>query len=254
MRMQERYLQQQQQAGFGHQEEMLGKEQAFQREQTQTALKAHGAIAQAEMAQKEKLAGQHETESTKRTGMIVAGRLGVQDLKNQTANEKAKQPKPWQVKNVNTVDTSKGYPVTTSKALLFNPNNNALYAPAGDKLIRWDSDKNAPAVPPGALNRNVDPSELQALYSAPNDTVPKGYKNAGMTNLEAFEATHHYIPAGLGSHLTKGGMAGSEAQAPEAMGNSELEDQQDQATAEGNDPYGRTGSPTSQPDDFAQAQ
>jgi len=216
LEMQHLYQEGMQQKEFGHQEQMLGKEQAFTREQTQQQIAARSGIAKAEMAQKEKLAKEHEAAATGRTHEVVQGRRDVAGIlaKSRIAAAGAHNgPKPWIVKNVTTsgFDPSSHLPTTTTKPLLFNPNTNSLYAPVGDKLIRWDSEKNAPAVPPAALNRNVDPRELEALYRDPTGTIPAGYKNSGMTNLEAFEAVHHYIPAGLTSHLTSGGMAGGPA-------------------------------------------
>jgi len=216
MRLQKQYAEEMQQKGFEHQAGMQQAQFAEQEKLTKQQITARGALAQAEMKQKEELAARHEAGATERANIAAGPRYAMANARKEAANKPA-QPKPWQVKNVNTTEIVNGVPTTTSRPLLFNPNSNALYAPVGDKLIRWDTSTNKPAVDPAVFARKpVDPAELTRLYADPNGVIPGGFKGGGMTNAENFERIHHYIPAGLTSHLTQGGMVGEKS--PTATG------------------------------------
>ena len=87
---------------------------------------------------------------------------------------------------------------------MFDPNRGVTYAQiGGGKLVRWNSETNAPEYGEADFNRAqpVDPGEIARLYANPYAVVPEGNLNAGLSNLEVFEQNHHYLPAGIGNHL-----------------------------------------------------
>ena len=255
-----------QQAGFAQQEKMEGKRETFETGLRQQEIAGRSAVAQAEIGSKEKVAAAHEAGSTARTHEIVQGRLGVARTNADAKGAAAKQPKPWQMKNVNT-----GYPMgpdgkpnflagPQQTALLQNPNTGALYVQMGDKLVRWNSATNKPAIDSKALNRvPIDPTELERLHRDPMGVIPGGYKGGGLTNAENFERLHHYLPSTVLPRLTQGGMVNDKT--PAATGetggssDSSAEEYEDRSVAEGSDPYGTKGEmPSSSPDDTKPAE
>lgn len=206
VRLQNQYASTRQQAEFAQQSAMQGKQQSFEKGLKEEELERSSRVAGAQIASKEKLAGQHEAGATERAKIAAKGRVDAALAHGEAAAKGKNAPKPWQV-----IKTTQGgfdahnLPTTNQIPLLHNPNTGALYAPVGDKLIRWDASTSKPAYDPKSLNRNVDQGEIQRLYADPNGIIPQG-KAAGMTNIENFERLHHYLPAGIQSRLTQGGM------------------------------------------------
>jgi hypothetical protein len=226
MRLQNDYATQRQQAGFSHEEAMQGKQQGFEKGLKEEELGVSVASAKAAREQRESEFTRGEEGKTARTKITAQSRVDVANIRGASAAAGKNGPKPWQFKTVNVADYSKGYAVTTSKPLMFNPNTNSLYAQVGDKLVRWDSDANKPAYDPKVLNRKVDPGEVSRLYADPNGIIPSGYAGSGMTNLENFERLHHYLPSGIQARVMQGGMVNNNN--PDAVGNTDTNSADDQ--------------------------
>jgi hypothetical protein len=225
-RLRNDYANTRQQAAFGHEETMQGKQQGFEKGLKEEELGVSVASAAAGRAQRESEFTRGEAGKTERANITAKSRVDVANIRGTAAAAGKNGPRPWQLKNVNVADYSKGYAVTTSKPLMFNPNTNSLYAQVGDKLVRWDSDANKPAVDPKVLNRKVDPGEISRLYADPNGIIPGGYSGSGMTNLENFERLHHYLPAGIQARVMQGGMVNNNN--PDAVGNADQNSADDQ--------------------------
>jgi hypothetical protein len=237
-RLQNDYATTRQQAGFAHEETMQGKQQSFEKGLKEEEIQASTNTATAARQERAAQATEHETAATERARIAAASRTGAAKIRADAAGAGKNAPKPWKVQNVNVYPTkADGTPdyaaPAQQKPLLFNPNNNALYAPVGDKLIRWNSDTNRPAIDPKVLSRTpIDPGELQRLYSDPNGIIPSAFKGGGLTNLENFERVHHFIPAGIGARVMQGGMVNNNnpdaagADQPNEEGNEEATQQQ----------------------------
>ncbi len=210
VRLQNQYATERQTAEFGHQESMQKGQQTFERGLKEEELEAHGRIAGAEMQQKGELAGQHETAATERSRIAAKSRVDAATVRGAGAAAKANAPKPWQVRMVRTSTfDEKGRPTGgwQDKPILMNPNNGALYAQLGDKLFRWNTDRNAPDRDPKSLARlPVRQEDYALIFRDPNGVIPAGHKGAGLTNAENFERSYGYLPSGITSRLTQGGM------------------------------------------------
>lgn len=203
MKLQNQYATERQQAGFGHEEGMQTRQENFQREQVGQEIAGRSGVAHFQATEAAKRAAEHEAGATTRANILAKARVDSAGIRADAAKKPPAGPKPWVFKTVATSQITKDGPVTTQKPLMFNPNNGSAYAQVGDKYVRWDSEKNAPAYDAASFSRaQVDPGEIQRLYANPYQVVPDGNKNAGLTNLEVFEQNHHYLPAGIGNHLT----------------------------------------------------
>jgi hypothetical protein len=206
LRLQQDFQKQQQAAEFQHSDA-----------QQQQRIRSASAIAQAELAQKAQLAAAANTSAEKRTGMIaeaskyrsdtnLAGKKYSADeiAASREAHDRATAAaKPgWAIKNLQPdqpVDPATGQPDPLQPApkpvsVLFNSRTGKTYATVGDKLVATDN-KGKPLYTSNEFNRAVKPGEVQDLLSDPTGVIPSG-PNAGIPKAYAFEAAHHYLPAG----------------------------------------------------------
>lgn len=206
-RLQNDYATKRQTAEFGHQEGMEKTRENFEEGLKEKEITASTNTATAGRQERAQQATEHETAATRRAEIAAKGRVDAAGVHAAAASAGKNQPKQWKVQNITVTDFSKGYPINTSKPLQLNPNNGKLYAQVGNKLVLWNTERNAPQFSEQALNRvPVDPSEMNRLFKNPNAIVPMGLKGSGLTEAENFERVHGYLPSGITSHMTGGGM------------------------------------------------
>ena len=92
----------------------------------------------------------------------------------------------------------------------------------------------------------------------PNGIIPKGYKNGGMTYMQAFEQTHGFLPNGL-DRRAAATSAGAGGEQPESGSDAAADAEADAGQmapeeGEGDDTYHNFGDRGPQPDDFKPAQ
>lgn len=188
IRMQQKFAEGQQAKEFGHQESMLGRTEQFQREQTEREIIARGGIARAEMAQKETLAGRHETAETARehersealkegrritaAGMVARGQKPVPLLSH--AGDARSSP---------TVDKNGNLIPGESTPYYIHNATGEIWQPAGDRLVAAGTD-------PKSVGR-ADSRATQELLRNPLGTTPDGG-----SLLDDYIAKYHQIPSG----------------------------------------------------------
>jgi hypothetical protein len=188
-----------QKAQFGEEEKITGTKIG-------AASAAAGATRQFEAEQnKAKLASEE-----KRTERTAESRENVAGIRASASQSSGKGGAQWELHNINVGQPMKSdgkggmipdvTAAPTQKSVLFNKSTGATYTQVGDKFIRYDTDKNAPAYSPNSLAR-VPAAQVQDLLKDPYAVIPSGYSNSGMTKLEAFEQQFHYLPAGVTSAM-----------------------------------------------------
>lgn len=203
------YETQRQQAGFTEQEKLQGKTQEFEKGQTEVRLKAASAAAGAtrEFEKGENVANRASREKIG-AGHDVAREDTAAINAYSRSSGKTGGVKPFQFQKLSNAPMGPdGKPIPGAlpeqKAVLFDPNRNIAYIQHGDRLYRADERGNA-VIDPKTTNRMpASNTEMQALQANPYATVPQGYKNAGMTYMDAFEAEHGYIPAQVQSTVNQ---------------------------------------------------
>jgi hypothetical protein len=263
MKMREDYENQRQEAGFGHQEQMIEKEHGYnvQAAQAQMGLKRE------EMGQAKSLAEAHEKGASERTGQIVQGRKDVQAMKNEgllkQAEAKNKGGKPWKTVPDQVTRIGPNGPETTTVHLLQDPDSNELFAQVGGKLVLWNQARHEPEYPAESLSRE-QPSqqEMQMVMQHGNDVIPAAFKGGGQTYRQQFHSVYHFLPTGI----AKGTGGGSVMQPPGINMNSENDEQESpeetqedqEASDTGNSvngvPYSPTAGHGSQPSDTQPAE
>lgn len=181
------------------QTELEGKREEFEKGQTQTKITAAsgaaGATREFEKGENEKKLASEE----KRTGITAQSRVDAATVRATASEGNKAPPKTWEVHAVTHggFDPTSKLPTTTQTQVLMNNRNGSSYMQIGDKFIRYDSQKNAPAFDPKSLAR-APAADINDLLKDPLGTVPSG-TNQGLTKAEAFEQTHGYLPASWAS-------------------------------------------------------
>lgn len=201
IRLKENFESERQQTGIeaqkGMQQAQFGEEEKLTSQKLTAASKAHGAT----LAQEKELAGEKLKSEEKRTETTGKYRLAAAQVRAEASKSGKGNEAIWQLHNINVGQPlgPDGKPNLTAapiqKAVLFNKQSSAVYAPVGGRLYRWDAEKNAPVIDPKTTNRAVDPGELQDLLQDPTGTIPQGFKNSGMSKADAFERAHGFLPA-----------------------------------------------------------
>jgi hypothetical protein len=181
-----------QQAGFTEQEKMHGIEHG---EAVQAATATHEfelKKAETETASRERIGHGHDVARLDAAAISGYSRSG-------SKNSGANTVKPFQFQRLSHVPTGPdGKPIPGAlpeqTAVQFDPNTGISWIQHGDRFLRSD-ENGKPVQDPKTLNRvPAKPAEIAALNANPYAKVPAGYKNAGMTYMEAFEAEHGYVP------------------------------------------------------------
>jgi hypothetical protein len=204
LRLQNQYASERQQAGFTEQEKLQGKTQEFEHGEKEREYQVQATAA---AAGRQFVAGQQteklrsEEARTRETAMSREDAAAMRAA--QSSSGKTGGTKPWQLQklsNAPTRDNGKGgkEPIPGAlpqqKFVTFDPNRGVAYVQRGNRFYRADEDGDPVIDPKSTNNLPATPGELQALQANPYATVPQGYKNGGMTYLDAFEQEHGYVP------------------------------------------------------------
>ncbi len=177
------------------QEELQGKGQEFEKEQTQTKLTAASKAAGAtrEFEHQENVA--KEAAAQKRTETTGAARIGAAKVTAESRVSAKGPPTIWQPQKLNTsgFDAQSHLPTTNQTMVNFNKVTGRSYMQVGDKYVPFDATKNAPVRPIASIAR-AKAEDLQDILKDPLGTIPDG-PNAGMQKIDAFEEHNGYIPA-----------------------------------------------------------
>jgi hypothetical protein len=184
----------QQQAGFGETEKMHGIEHGEAVEAATATRKFEEGKQEKEIASKEGIAKGHDT--------ARVDAAAISGYSRSQSKNGAGGIKPFQYQKLSTTPKgADGKPIPGAlpeqTGVQFDPNTNIAWVQHGDKFLRAD-EHGSPVRDPKTLNRvPATPGEISALNANPYAKVPSGYKNGGMTYMEAFEAEHGYVPASV---------------------------------------------------------
>lgn len=178
-----------------HQSEMQQSEQTFQKGQTETKIGAASKAAAATRTFEHKENVAKRASEEKRTGITAKSRVDAA-LVRASATEAGKGGggKIWEFHNVthSGLDPTTKMPMNNQTMVAVNNHNGNSYMQIGDKMIRYNSQTNAPAFDPKQLRR-AKAEDLQDLLTDPLGTVPDG-PNKGLTKADVFEQANGYLP------------------------------------------------------------
>lgn len=129
----------------------------------------------------------------KRTGITAQSRIDAAAVRAAASANSKEPPKSWEVHVVSRGDPKNPAAPPIQTQVLVNNRSGASYMQIGDKLIRFNSQTGAPAMPPEALKR-APAADVQDLLRDPLGRIPNG-PNAGLSKADLFEQTHNYLPA-----------------------------------------------------------
>lgn len=152
----------------------------------------------ADRATREKVGAGHDTARLDAAAVAAYQRSSTAAGKNTI--------KPFQSKTMKVADPRNPLSPPVDRAYTYDPNTGISYVQVGNRHYRMNGQTGEPidgrtgAVYNPATRRrgddaDVSPAEVQAVTATPYEKVPSGYKNAGMTYIEAFEAEHGYVPS-----------------------------------------------------------
>lgn len=250
--------------------ENIANQQQFQMKGAQAGRAFEEQKQATEIASKEKIAGEHETQSTGRAQISAHARIEARRV-GAPAQKEQKTWTPGHYQIGGGIDPVTKMPTPQTTIPVMQHKDGRIFVQAGDKFLPYDATKGS-QLPDVKGVRNADPKAVQDLTNDPNGTVPDGSE----TKADAFQRAYGYLPSSYFSAAQRaegntqgapGGPLGKNAPpnskfvpgtpfggGGNASGNTQ--DVADDAEDErGDDPYGTQGNtPSSSPEDTMPAQ